>query len=176
MARLKQPKILKEFLGDSAWLRDCTDSESQKGKGKFKAVLYCGSKRTVEVAKVHSLDILYRIFGLITHGYFVIIITSFFFQNHLPESLIKLADSLSEPYLGVIGIYLVLKEVRARVGKPTPRGLWKESFVAAWVMLLFISSALTFLSQSYHVDEVFRLIITNSLASVIIRIGTLVRY
>ena len=104
MARLlRQPKLLKEFLGDSAWLRECQNIARQEGKGKFRALLYCGSKRAMEIFRAHSLNIVYRVFGLITHGYFIIIALSFFFQSRLPQNLIELADSLSEPYLGFKG-------------------------------------------------------------------------
>lgn len=169
--------IFKGIFEVKNWFSECNNEENQTCQGGgILAILKCGHKNFSEFLKNHSLDILYGFFGFITHAYLAVILLSFFLQDYIPETLIRLADSLSEPYLGVIGIYLVLKEVRIRTGKLVPHRILGEAFVAVWVILLFVSSLLTFLSESYHVDDVYRLIITNSLASVIIRIGTLFRY
>ena len=169
--------IFKGIFEDKKWFLKCDATKNQECKGgRILAAVKCGHKNFTEFMKNHSLDILYVFFGFITHAYLAVILISFFLQNYIPETLIHLADSLSEPYLGIIGIYLVLKEVRIRTGKLVPHRVLGEAFVAVWVILLFVSSLLTFLSESYHVDDVYRLIITNSLASVIIRIGTLFRY
>lgn len=169
--------IFKGFFEDKKWFSECGSVENRECEGgSIFALLKCGHKNFTEFIKNHSLDILYGFFGFITHAYLAVILISFFLQDYIPETLIHLADSLSEPYLGIIGIYLVLKEVRIRTGKLIPHRVLGEAFVAVWVILLFVSSLLTFVSESYHVDDVYRLIITNSLASVIIRIGTLFRY
>lgn len=159
--------------------KGCSQSENENPKcagENITAILKCGHKNFAEFLKNHSLDILYVLFGFITHAYLVVILISFFLRHYIPETAIHLADSLSEPYLGIIGIYLVLKEVRIRTGKEISHRIIGEAFVVIWIILLFVSTLLTFLSESYIVDDVYRLIITNSLASVIIRIGTLFRY
>lgn len=140
------------------------------------ALLLCGIKKAVRFGHRHSFNIIYSIFNFLTHSYLAIIIFSFFFQKYVPGNIIQLIDSLSDPYLGILGIYLVLKEVKIRTGATTPHRFMKEAFVMSWIILLMISSLLTLTSQTYHVDGVYKLIVTNSLASIIIRIGTLFRY
>ncbi|KKS37250.1 MAG: hypothetical protein A3G49_06905 [Candidatus Sungbacteria bacterium RIFCSPLOWO2_12_FULL_41_11] len=169
--------IFKGIFEEKKWFSECRGMENLECKGgDILAILKCGHKNFIGFVKNHSLDILYVFFGFVTHAYLAVILVSFFLQDYIPETMIHLADSLSEPYLGIIGIYLVLKEVRIRTGKLVPHRVFGEVFVAIWVILLLVSSLLTFVSESYHVDDVYRLIITNSLASVIIRIGTLFRY
>src|SRR3989304_1238969 len=170
-------KTFKGFFEGHMRFLVCGESENQECNGKGSLVsLKCGHKNFSEFIQNHSLDILYSLFAFITHAYFVVILLSFFLQSYIPHSTIRLADSLSDPYLGIIGIYLVLKEVRIRTGTSRSYRVLGEVFVVAWVLLLFTSTVLTFVSESYHVDDVYKLIVTNSLASVIIRIGTLFKY
>lgn len=170
-------EFVQQFFVDNKWLSACLNAENLRAKsGRLSAIISCGFKKIAEIFKNHSFELIYSFFGFITHSYLFVILLLFFFQTHGSKNFINLVDSLSEPYLGIIGIYLVLKEVGIRTGRQKPHRVWGEAFVAVWVMLLFLSSALTFLSESYHVDEVYRLIVTNSLASLIIRMGTLFKY
>ena len=170
-------ELFQQFFVDNNWLSACLNAENLKSKGgRLSAAVSCGFKKIAEILKKHSFELIYSFFGFITHSYLFVILILFFFQTYSTKSFINLVDSLSEPYLGIIGIYLVLKEISIRTGRQKPHRVWGESFVAVWVMLLFLSSFLTFVSESYHVDEVYRLIVTNSLASLIIRMGTLFKY
>src|SRR3990167_7405586 len=169
--------IFKGIFEEKKWFSECRGMENLECKGgDILAILKCGHKNFIGFVKNHSLDILYVFFGFVTHAYLAVILVSFFLQDYIPETMIRLADSLSDPYLGIIGIYLVLKEVRIRTGTSRSYRVLGEVFVVAWVLLLFTSTVLTFVSESYHVDDVYKLIVTNSLASVIIRIGTLFKY
>jgi len=82
----------------------------------------------------------------------------------------KLLGAISEPYLGAVGIYVILKEIRKRKIARESRH-YGEIYVWLWLILLLSSSSLVLLTKNFHFDTIMRLIITNSLASLVIYIA-----
>lgn len=121
------------------------------------------------------LDILYHALTIFTFSYLAFVIWAFFDQNNIPIIVSRVVDALAEPYLGTLGVYLVVKEIRQRLGKKTHKHM-ADIIVFAWLMLMLVSSLLTMFSASYHFNIVYRHIVTNSLAALIIRIGTFLHY
>lgn len=134
--------------------------------GVFQACLECVRGYVYD----HAFTILYVGMMVIAYGYLFITIGIFFLQKDLPKVFPNIIGSFSEPYLGVLGIFVLVQEMRRRQTE-RPRRIRDELFIVIWLVLLVSSTALTILSESYHFDSVYRLIITNSLAVTIIRIG-----
>ena len=122
------------------------------------------------------LSILHFFLGFVAYGYLITVAIVFFLQDELqiPPAMLRIVESLSEPYLGAIGIYLFIKEIRSRRG--TKSKIWNEVFVGIWLVFFFAASILTFVSKHYHIDPLYNLIMTNSLASIIIRLGTVLHF
>lgn len=132
----------------------------------------------VEVAetvalKKEAIDWLYFWLGSFTNIY-LFTLTAFFFTHAAGEwkILSGLLDALQEPYLGAVGIYVVLKEIRKRRYGDLSRH-HGEIFVFLWGFLLFIASIFVIFSSFYEFDEIYKLIITNSIATLLIYIASL---
>ena len=82
----------------------------------------------------------------------------------------ELLGAVSEPYLGAVGIYVILKEIRKRKIARESRH-YGEIYVWLWLILLLTGSSLVLLTKNFHFDTIMRLIITNSLASFVIYIA-----
>ena len=132
-------------------------------------------KFNVTGAVVESvIDFLFYILGAFTYIYFFGSVYLFFFRGGAHyELLAKLTDAFTEPYLGAVGIYVILKEIRkSRFQLPSQhRG---EIFVFLWLLFLFVASALVLFSPSFHFDERMSRIITVSLALLVIYIGGII--
>lgn len=120
------------------------------------------------------VDILYILFGIVTYCYLALTVTAFFFERQVPRIVPQLVDLFSEPYLGVLGIYVVVREIERRRGKHV-KNRWGDLFAAVWFIFLVVATVLTYVSESYHVTGVFKAVVTNALAALIIRIGTMLR-
>ncbi|MBI4132126.1 MAG: hypothetical protein HY474_00670 [Candidatus Sungbacteria bacterium] len=119
----------------------------------------------------NTVDHIYRWLGYFTSLYLIAAAVEFFAHLHAayPEAE-RLLDALSEPYLGALATYVVLKELRKRRGvPPLHRG---EHFVAAWLILLAVTTLAVAFTATYRFDPVYHLIISNSLASFIIFLGS----
>lgn len=106
--------------------------------------------------------------------YLFLSIFVFFFQNHISPKVIYVLDTFSEPYLGAIGIYVVVNEIRLRRGKNS----WSHLagiFVGAWLVFLALSTMIVFLGDAYYFNAVYKTIVANSFAAVIIRLGAVLR-
>ncbi len=118
------------------------------------------------------LDHLYFWLGAFTNLYLVGIAVAFFagFAAHYP-TVEKLLDALTEPYLGALAVYTVLKEIQKRRSGQSAarRGEW---YVAAWLLLLVLATLAVASSEPYRFDTVYKLIIANSLAALMIYIGS----
>lgn len=122
----------------------------------------------------NGADALYFIIGGLTHFYGVTLALLFFFRASLSwPLLVGILDALQGPYLGGLGVYVILKEIRKRRHQE-PSKHWGEWFVAMWLVLLGVSSALVFFSAAYAFDITYKLIIANSLATLVIYIGGLI--
>lgn len=116
------------------------------------------------IALVHSAS---RIFLYIYLG---AVVLAFFFQNNLPRLFLELTESFGGIYMGVLGIYFVAKEILRRAGKPIPQTAG-EAFFIIWIVLLILSTGLTWFSPDFHFGKIYTLILKNSFAAVIFRIG-----
>lgn len=127
------------------------------------------------VALRHSaIDVLYFLLGFFTNIYGLTITVIFFARaTHMIPVLVQTLDAFQEPYLGALGVYVVLKEIRKRRHGLASRH-FGEAFVVFWLLLLFVATVTVLFSASYRFDEVYKLIITNSLAALVIYIGGLI--
>lgn len=120
------------------------------------------------------LFILSRVLTFFTYGYLTLAIVAFFFENDVPPLLPYLVDIFAEPYLGVLGIYVVIREVKKRRGIAVLK-LWGELFAALWVIFCISASLALYFSAHYHTGEIYKTIVTTTFAALIIRIGTFIR-
>lgn len=118
-----------------------------------------------------AIDWLFVGLGAFTHIYLVFLAIFFFgrLAGDLPQ-LFQILDALQEPYLGALGIYVILKEMRKRRRKYPSRYLG-ELFVAFWAVILVLSTLLVFFSPYYSFDQIYRIILTNGLVVLLIYIG-----
>lgn len=119
-----------------------------------------------------AVDWLYYFLGVFTNLYGIALTLLFFLQRGETLIFVRALDALQEPYLGGLGVYVILKEIRKR-RRHEPSRHHGEYFVILWAALLVLSSALVLVSPQYHFDDVYRLIVTNSLATLIIYVGGL---
>ncbi|MBI2446352.1 MAG: hypothetical protein HYV51_00840 [Parcubacteria group bacterium] len=131
-------------------------------------------KKAVTKALAESaVDLLYYIVGLFTTLYFFVAAYLFFLDAGVYNGLfIKIFDSLSEPYLGSVGIYVILKEVRKRQLKTKSKHLG-EYFVFSWLILFIVAVGFVWISPNYHFDEIMGAITTITLALTVIYTGGL---
>lgn len=118
------------------------------------------------------VDTLHHALVVATYTYFAGNITIFFFQDSLSRNFIFIVEAFSEPYLGALGIYIVVNEIRRRRGKNV-HPHFSTAFAASWMILLVVSTVLVYFGDTYHFNTVYRTIITNSFAAFIIRLGVL---
>lgn len=118
-----------------------------------------------------TIDRIYFWLGYFTSFYLVLSAIEFFSNLHVRYPTVEYAlDALSEPYLGALATYVVLKELRKRRGTPSLHQ--GERFVIAWLILLVATTFTVVLTDFYHFDVAYRLIISNALASLMIYIGS----
>ena len=122
------------------------------------------------------VDFLYISLSVFPYLYIVLSAITFAYQDEGPHLLAYAMEALSEPYLGALAIYVLVKEIERRKlppeEKPRRRG---ELFVTVWLMFLIVATTVTYFSEFYHLNGIYQAIVTNSLAAVIIRIGSLLR-
>ena len=120
------------------------------------------------------IDWLYFVLAVFT--YFYIFAAAFLFFTRRGGYflvLTRLLDALSEPYLGSVGIYVILKEIRKRrFGEQSKH--WGEFFVFLWISLLVIAVPFIIFSESYVFDEVAGLIVTMGLGVFVIYLAGLI--
>lgn len=122
----------------------------------------------------YFVDTLYVLLTIATYVYFGFSVITFLFEDSLPPLYPNIIEIFSEPYLGVLGVYVVVREVERRKGKIRQR-TWGEIFAILWIVFLAVATGLTYYSDHYAVSETYKTIVTNALAALIIRIGTIVR-
>lgn len=120
------------------------------------------------------IDFLYLGLSLFTYLYLGLSIVTFFFEQSVPNFFPKIIDALSEPYLGTLGIYVVVKEIERRRGRLKQRSIG-ELFAIIWFIFFIVATFLTLYSNHYHLNSVYKTVVTNALAALIIRIGMIVR-
>ena len=118
-----------------------------------------------------SVDALYFALGAFTHVYGITLTILFFSQAGGDYPIfVSILDAFQEPYLGGLGVYVVLKEVRKRYHQDQSQH-HGEFFVAAWFLLMAISTLSILSLPAYHFDAVYKMILTNGLATFIIYLG-----
>lgn len=122
----------------------------------------------------HLVDTLYYTLGVFTYVYFTLSAITFFFRANVPNSFPYIVDILSNPYLGALGMYVIAKEI-VRRRNTALRRRWGEIFATLWLLLFITASLATYFLDYYRLDEVYKIVATNSLAAIIIRIGTFIR-
>jgi len=120
------------------------------------------------------VDLLYIILSIFTYLYLGLTIVAFFFQKYVSPSFSEIIEAFSEPYLGALGIYVIVKEIERRRGK-TVRSRWGEMFAVIWFVFFISATILTYLSDEFVFSGIYKTVVTNALAALIIRIGTLLR-
>ncbi|MBI2122446.1 MAG: hypothetical protein HYT98_05020 [Candidatus Sungbacteria bacterium] len=127
-----------------------------------------------EMLRREAVDWLYYGLGIFTYCYLAIL-SVFFFLNldGLYPVVFIFLDALQEPYLGALGVYVLLKEVRKR-RRAYPSRYFGELFVVLWVAILFFATLAILVSDNFHFGETYRIIFINSVAAVIILIGSLI--
>lgn len=122
------------------------------------------------------VDLLYVSLSVFTYLYVILSALTFAFQENGPYLLAYSLDALSEPYLGALAIYVLVKEIERRnLSKEDCKKRRGELFVIIWLSFLFAATAITYFSDVYNLNEIYQTIVTNSLAAIIIRIGSLLR-
>ncbi|KKS87948.1 MAG: hypothetical protein UV62_C0020G0009 [Parcubacteria group bacterium GW2011_GWC1_43_11] len=143
--------------------------ENGSGNGNF------SFKKTIIKALAESaVDFLYYAVGFFTSLYFFSAVYLFFISGGgYRDILVKIFDALSEPYLGSVGIYVILKEVRKRNLRVRSKH-FGEYFVLAWSILFLISAVLVFFRPEFTFDTLMSDITTITLALVVIYTGGLI--
>lgn len=132
-------------------------------------------KKTIRRAIAESaVDFLYYFLGFFTFIYFLAAAYLFFFDlSAYHNLLVRIFDTLSEPYFGSIGIYVILKEVRKQRLGMKSRHLG-EYFVYSWMFLFLIALGFILFSSDYHFDEMMGAITKITLALAIIYTGGII--
>ena len=127
-----------------------------------------------EYLKENFVDFLYYILSIFTYFYLAAVILVFFFENRFPPVIPYVVDALSEPYLGALGVYVVVKEIERRRGRQIRRR-WGEFFAHIWILFLIAATSTVYFSEYYHLTPLYQTVVTNALAALIIRIGTIIK-
>lgn len=119
------------------------------------------------------VDRLYTGLGIFTGIYLLSITLEFFGLLHAQYPTVELfLSALQEPYLATLAIYVILKELR-RQHMHNHFSLHRgEHFVVMWLLLLVATSYAVLFTKQYQFDLSYRLVISNSLASLIIFLGS----
>lgn len=120
------------------------------------------------------IDLLYFLLSVLTYLYLGFSAVTFFLYKYVPESFSYIIEVLSEPYLGTLGIYVVVKEIERRRGKKG-KFVFGELFAIIWFLFLVSATLLTYFSEEFRLGAMYKTVVANSLAAIIIRIGIMLR-
>jgi len=121
-----------------------------------------------------ATDWLFIALSLFTYIYLLILIIFFFWR--LADTAPKMfffVDALQDPYLGALGVYVILKEIRQR-RSDHPSRYRGEFFVTFWALFGIVSTTVVTLLPQYVFDEVHKIILVNSAVVVLIYLGALI--
>lgn len=121
-----------------------------------------------------ATDWLFIALSVFTYIYLAAIAVVFFggFADEW-RGIFFLLDTLQDPYLGALGIYVILKEIRQRRLAHPSRYLG-ELFVVLWAAFGTTATILVFFLPQYGFDEVYKIILINSSVVFLIFIGSLI--
>lgn len=115
-------------------------------------------------------------FGLSAFTYFYFITLAVLYFGRFWDSYYSLSfwvSAFSEPYIGAVAVYTLLKEYRKKIKRSGSfhRG---EIFVGAWALMFFAAITLALFSGSYAFNEPLKIIIQTSIAVILIYVGGVV--
>ena len=120
------------------------------------------------------VDGLHVLLAIFTYGYMAAAIIAFFWQESAPAAFPYMVEVLADPYLGALGIYLIVKEIEIRRGNIKRRR--GEFFAVAWFMFLLAATLSVYFFDRYNPEnEIYKTIVTDSSAAILIRIGRFLR-
>lgn len=127
-----------------------------------------------DLLRREATDWLYYLLGASTYIYLALLAVMFFggLASQWPRIWL-VADGLQNPYLGILGLYVILKEVR-KSRRKYPSKYWGELFVVLWFVLLAVVTVVIGVSPRYSFDEVYNLILNNSLVVGLIYLGAFI--
>lgn len=145
------------------------NTESDNNNGQFNL-----KKTIIKALAESSIDLLYYVVGFFTFVYFWVAVFLFFKSGVVYHNIaVRIFNSLSEPYLGSVGIYVILKEIRKRNLRVKSKHLG-EYFVVAWSLLFSIATALVIFTPDFNFDDLMGSITTITMAIIVIYTGGLV--
>ena len=119
-----------------------------------------------------AIDRLYLFLSIFTDVYLIAIVLEFFWNEHRAHPTFELLlDALSQPYLGALAVYVVLKEVRKRRTGETFSLHHGERYVVLWLLLFVATTVAVVTAERYAFDVAYGLIIGNSFAALMIYLG-----
>ena len=121
-----------------------------------------------------ATDWLFIVLSVFTYIYLAVLAVVFFggFAKN-QRSVFFFLDTLQDPYLGALGIYVILKEVRQRRREHPSRYLG-ELFVVLWAAFGAVATIMVFFLPQYGFDDIYKIILVNSAVVLLIFIGSLV--
>ncbi len=169
--------FLQKGLGMAWWTHILLlGSEPERKAYFYEENVFVGLYHSVrKIVRRRIIDILYVVLSIFTYVYLILSILTFFFHRHLPDSFLFIVETLGDPYLGALGVYIVVKEIARRRGL-LPHRSRGEMFATAWLVFFLAASATIFLSAEYVLDEAYKIIVTNTFASFVIRISSILRW
>lgn len=148
--------------------------EERKRYGKEENIFVFFVRAIRRVFYDNLVDTLHVFLTFLTYAYLIFSAIGFFFQQFLSPLFVSLISTFAEPYLGALGVYVVVNEIRRRNGHEQ-HSRFATIFVSLWFVFLGISTILVYFDRAYPFNGIYRTIITNSFAAVIIRIGAMLR-
>lgn len=157
------------------WFHIMLEAEELKpGKKSTEKKLFTLRERFKLALFKEMIDILFVLLSIFS--YFYIITLAFLFFGQLWREYYTISFfvmALSEPYLGAVAVYTILKEFRKK--KHKLGSLHKgEIFVILWGLMLVIALTVTIFSDNYVLGEPLKIIITNGIAVSLIYIGSVI--
>ncbi|MBI5045616.1 MAG: hypothetical protein HZC14_01250 [Candidatus Niyogibacteria bacterium] len=159
------------------WFQLMIDSDAVEVVPKHKKKVKKDFSIKKEMTKAlfqEMLDVLFFFLGIFTYFYFFSLAWLYFGKSWDEHKLLAFfVNALSEPYLGAVAMYTILKEYRKKSGRL--EHLHKgEFFVACWAVFLVLALLFTIFSDQYVIGLPLKIIMTNSVTVVLIYVGSIV--
>lgn len=124
-----------------------------------------------ELLRREATDWLFILLGVFTYAYIALLAFVFFgHQTELHPFLAKVLETLLDPYLTALGIYVVLKEIR-KGQRSYPSRYWGELFVVVWLVCTLGATVAILIDPSYQFDTIYKTIVSGGLVALLIYIG-----
>ena len=155
-------------------LLDADTVEVGSGHKKKEKKQFSVKKEITKALFQEMLDVLFFFLGIFTYFYLFSLSWLYFGRSWDEYKVLAFfVNALSEPYLGAVAMYTILKEYRKKSGRL--EHLHKgEFFVICWAIFLVLALLLTIFSDQYVLGTPLKVIMTNGVAVVLIYIGSVV--